>query len=109
MNQTKTLNSFLIPSNWHSNTCCICHNLSLGLAIKARGCKVPNQEGDLGITSHAPGSAKSVKEWTLTLPSELPCWELESQKDSQIFKTWLQGSKPIALKSSLYHWKDIEV
>jgi hypothetical protein len=26
--------------------------------------------------SHALGSAKSVREWTLTLPSELPCWEL---------------------------------
>jgi hypothetical protein len=25
--------------------------------------------------------------------------------DSQIFKEQLQGSKPIELKSSLYHWK----
>jgi len=25
------------------------------------------------------GVQKSVKEWTLTLPSELPFWELESQ------------------------------
>jgi hypothetical protein len=50
-----------------------------------------------------------VKEWTLTLPSELPCWELESQMDSRIFRVWLQGSKLIALKSSLYHWKFIEM
>jgi hypothetical protein len=28
--------------------------------------------------------------------------------DFQIFKAQLQGSKPIALKSSLYHWKAIE-
>jgi hypothetical protein len=29
---------------------------------KARGCKVASQEGDLGVTSNAPGSAKSVRE-----------------------------------------------
>jgi hypothetical protein len=28
--------------------------------------------------------------------------------DSRIFRERLQGSKPIALKGSLYHWKDIE-
>jgi hypothetical protein len=28
--------------------------------------------------------------------------------DSQIFRAQLQGSKPIGLKNSLYHWKDIE-
>jgi hypothetical protein len=30
-----------------------------------------------------------VREWTLTFPSELPCWELESQMDSRIFKARL--------------------
>jgi hypothetical protein len=39
-----------------------CHNLNLGLATKARCGKVVGQEGDPGVTSHAPGSAKSVKE-----------------------------------------------
>jgi hypothetical protein len=39
-----------------------CRNLSLGLATKARGCKVTGQEGDPRVTSHAPGSAKSVRE-----------------------------------------------
>jgi hypothetical protein len=29
--------------------------------------------------------------------------------DSQTFKEWLQGSKHLALRSSLYHWKTIEV
>jgi hypothetical protein len=86
-----------------------CHNLSFGLATKVRGWKVMGQEEDSGVTSHAPASAKSVREWTLTLTSELPCWELESQKDSWIFQAWLQGSKPIALRSSLYHWKTIEI
>jgi hypothetical protein len=61
----------------------------------------------MGITSHALGSAKSVREWTLTLPSELPLWELESQMDSRIFIMRFQGSKPIGSKSSLYHWKKL--
>jgi hypothetical protein len=56
-----------------------CHNPNLGLATKARACKVLGQEGGPEITSHAPGSAKSVREWTLTLLSELPFRELESQ------------------------------
>jgi hypothetical protein len=29
--------------------------------------------------------------------------------DSQIFREQLQGSKPIAFKSYLYHWKAIEM
>jgi hypothetical protein len=39
-----------------------CCNPSLGLATKARGCKVVSQEKDLGVISHVPGSAKSVRE-----------------------------------------------
>jgi hypothetical protein len=68
-----------------------CRNPNLGLAIKARGCKVAGQEGDPKVTSHAPESAKSVREWALTLPSELQCWELESQMDSRIFRVRCKG------------------
>jgi hypothetical protein len=75
-----------------------CYNPSLGLTTKARGYKVVGQEEDPEVTSLAPGSAKGVREWTLTLPSELPLWELESQMDSR-----LQGSKPMSLKGFLYH------
>jgi hypothetical protein len=39
-----------------------CCNPSLGLVTKARCGKVVNQEGDLGVTSHVPRSAKSVRE-----------------------------------------------
>jgi hypothetical protein len=39
-----------------------CCNPSLGLTTKARGCKVAGQERDLGVISHAPESAKSVRE-----------------------------------------------
>jgi hypothetical protein len=37
-------------------------NPSLRLVTKARGCKVAGQERDPRITSHAPRSAKSVRE-----------------------------------------------
>ncbi len=53
--------------------------LAFGLWPRQGGCEVAGLEVDLGVTSHAPGSAKSpesVREWTLTLPSELPCWKL---------------------------------
>jgi hypothetical protein len=49
-----------------------CHNPSLRFVTKARGSKVAGQEGDLGVTPHAPKSAKSVRELTFSLPSELP-------------------------------------
>ncbi len=39
-----------------------CRNLNLGLVTKTRGFKVAGQEKDLGVTSHAPKSAKSVRE-----------------------------------------------
>jgi hypothetical protein len=82
--------------------------LAFGLRPKQGGCKVANQKRNLGVTSHVPGSAKGVREWTFTLTSELPCWELESQMDSQIFRARSQESKPITLKSSLYCWKSID-
>ncbi len=50
--------------------------LAFGSRPRQGGCKVAGLIVDPGVTSHAPGSAKSVREWTLTLPSELPCWEL---------------------------------
>jgi hypothetical protein len=58
---------------------------------KARGCKVASQEGDPRVTSLAPGSVKSVEEWTLTLPNELPLWELESQMDSKFLERDYRG------------------
>jgi hypothetical protein len=76
-----------------------CCSPNIGLATKAKGCKVTCQEGDLRVTSHALRSAKSVREWTLTLSSELPLWELEFQMDSRIFRAQSQRSKPIVLKS----------
>jgi hypothetical protein len=44
------------------------------------------------------GVPKSVRESTLTLPSELPIFEVGVTMDSQIFKGRLQGSKPIGIE-----------
>jgi len=56
-----------------------CHDPSLGLATKANGLQGCEPRLNLRSRSHAPGVQKSVRERTLTLPSELPCWELESR------------------------------
>jgi hypothetical protein len=56
--------------------------LTLGLRPRQGGYKVAGQKGGPWVTSHGPESAKSVREWTLTLPNELPLWELKSQMDS---------------------------
>jgi hypothetical protein len=98
-NQGVCLDSFAFPCLQLGLTFESCRNPSLGLATKARCDKVVDQEGDPRVTSHAPESAKSVREWTLTLPSELPCWELESQKDSRVFRVQFQGSKFLASRS----------
>jgi len=55
----------------------LCRNLGLGLATKAkRGCKVAGQEEP---ESHITYSRefKKVREWTLTLPRQLPLWEMD--------------------------------
>jgi hypothetical protein len=54
------------------------------------------------------GVQKSVREWTLTLASELPFWQLESQMNSWIFRWKFQGSALINSNIFLYHWKAIE-
>jgi len=41
------------------------------------------------------GVQKSVKEWTLTLPSELPFWELESQWTPEFLKGDYRGQNSL--------------
>ncbi len=74
-----------------------CYNPSLGLMTKARACKGVGQEGvceNVRMNIHTP-------KWALVLGIGVPL-------DSQIFREWLQGLKPIALKFFLYYWKAIE-
>jgi hypothetical protein len=79
------------------------------LATKARVCKVVGQEGSPWVTSSAPWNAKECEEmnphtskWTCILGVEI-------SMDFQIFRMRLYGSKPIGLKSYLYHWNFIEI
>jgi hypothetical protein len=45
-----------------------------------------------------PGVPKSVREWTLTLSNELPCWELESQWIPKSSKCDCRDQNPLAWK-----------
>jgi hypothetical protein len=81
----------------------ICHNPSLKLVTKARACEDVGQEWSLGITFHAPGSVGECEGMKLHTPKWAPTLGVGVLMDSQIFREWLQGLKPIRLKSSLYH------
>jgi len=61
-------------------------NPNLGFATKARGCKVVNQEGSLGVMSHAPGSARECEGIDPCTPKETPTLGVEVPMDSQMFK-----------------------
>jgi hypothetical protein len=75
---------------------CACRNPSLGLATEARACKVAGQEGTPRGTLQLLGVPKSVREWTLTFSSELPCWELESQWTLESSECDYKGQNPLA-------------
>jgi hypothetical protein len=83
----------------------VCRNPNLGLTTKIRACKGASQKGSSGITFHLPRSVRKCEgmnphtpKWALTLGVGI-------FMDFQTFKDWLQESKPIGLKSFLYHWK----
>jgi len=91
----------------HPIGCCfiVCCNPSLGLMTKTRACKGASWEGSSGVTSHASKSVGKCErmnphtpKWTFTLGVGI-------LMDFRSFRDRLQGSKPIELKSSLYHWK----
>jgi hypothetical protein len=82
-----------------------CRNLSFGHETKVRAYKGASQEWSPGITFHAPENVGGCEEMNLHTPNWAPILGVGVQMDFQIFKVRLQGSKPIGLKSSLYHWK----
>jgi hypothetical protein len=81
-----------------------CHNLSLVLTTKAKACKGEGQEGSSRVTSHVPKSARECEGMNLHTPKGAPTLGVGVSMESRIFKKRLQRSKPIVLKSSLYHW-----
>jgi hypothetical protein len=72
---------------------------------KARACKDEGQEGSSGVTPHAPRSVGECEKMNLHTHKGTPTLGLGIPMDFWIFREWLKGSKPIELKSSLYHWK----
>jgi hypothetical protein len=59
----------------------------------------------MGIISHALESVGKCEGMNLHTPKWAPTLGVGVTMDSQIFKEWLQGTKRIGLKRSLYHWK----
>jgi hypothetical protein len=84
-----------------------CCNPSFGLTIKARACKGASQMWSPGVTFHAPGSVRKCEGMNPHTPKWAPTLGVRVPMDSQIFWERLQGSKPIGLRSSLYHWKNL--
>ncbi len=78
--------------------CPKCHNLSLRLTTKAKACESAGQEGGPRDTSYTPRSAKKLREWALTLSSELPLGELESQWIPESSRSNYRGQNPLDWK-----------
>jgi len=100
----------LTKSNIFSNfvlnqNCC---NLSLRLATEAKAYKSGRQEAGPRGTSYAPGSARECERINPHTFKATFIWGIRVPMDSWIFREQLQGSKPIGLRSFLYHWKAIE-
>jgi hypothetical protein len=87
--------------------------LALGSQPKQRGCKVVGQEEvrelrqeeareskqeEEARESHQklPGVLESVREWTLTLPRQLPFWEMESRWTPKTSESNCRGQNPMA-------------
>jgi hypothetical protein len=86
---------------WKGKKHQICRNPSLGLATKARACKVVSQE-------RKPGSERKCEGMNPHTPKGAPTLGVGVPMDFRMFKKQFQGSKPNGLRSFLYHWKDIE-
>jgi hypothetical protein len=72
-----------------------CHNPNFRLATKARACKSAGQEWAQELHFMLMGVQESVREWTPTLPSELPLWELESQWVFEFLKGNYRGQNSL--------------
>ncbi len=86
-----------------------CRNPSLGLATKARGCKVVGQEGDPGVTSHAPGVQRvwgnepSHSQVNSHCESWSPKWTPESSERDYKGQNPLVGTFPYIIGKLLKH------
>jgi len=106
INATTTLSNLYFCDNYNSlfvlYDCC---NPNLGLVTKTRACKGASQKGNMGVTSHVPKSVGKCEGMNLHTPKWTPTLGIGVPMNSWIFIKQFQGSKPIGLRSSLYHWK----
>jgi hypothetical protein len=84
-----------------------CCNPSLGLATKARAYKVVSQEGSLGVTSHAPRSARGCEKINPHTPNGTPTLGSWSPGGLPNFQRMISQVKTQWIEELLYHWKDL--
>jgi hypothetical protein len=83
----------------------MCRNHSLGFTTKARPCKGVGQKRSPGITFHVPenvGKCEGMNPPHSQVKSHFGNW---SPNGLPNFHRMILRSKPIGLKTSLYHWK----
>jgi len=73
----------------------LCRDPSLGLTTKANGFQGCGSRLSLGVPFICLGVQKSVRERTLTLPSEFPCWKLESRWTLECSESDCEGQNPM--------------
>jgi hypothetical protein len=88
------LNSFWINQNKQNKKDYV---TTLALGSRPRQGVVRLQAKSKTRESHhmLSGMPNSVREWTFTLPSELPCWELEFQWTPKSSKCNCKGQNPL--------------
>jgi hypothetical protein len=87
--------------------CFPCCNSNLGLMTKARVCNGVGQKGSPRVTFHVPRSVGKCEGMNPHTPKWAPTLGVGVLADFQFLRERLQGSKPIGLWSSLFHWKDL--
>jgi hypothetical protein len=98
-------NTLITFETYHGNIRNVCRKPSFGLATMARACKGAGQEGSPRVTSHVLGSVGECEGMNPHIPKGAPTLGVGIPVDFRMFKEQLQGSKPIGLTHSLYHWK----
>jgi hypothetical protein len=69
--------------------------LPLGLRPKQGLVKVQAKREAWELHFMLPGVQENVREWTFTLPSEFPLWELESRWSFKFSKSDCKGQNPL--------------
>jgi hypothetical protein len=96
MNATTKVNPHKIQ--WLTTNAMCVTTLTLGSWLRQGAWKGKGQECNLKVTFTLLGVRKNVKEWTHTLPSGFPLWELASKKTLESLKSNLNGQNSLDWK-----------